>query len=118
MRNRVLEHEFPFCNRNPGPPRLPEISPPRRFHKVGPLWNATSPLALRLAEVGGGPKVASPPRRPSPPPRGSMLSPGKPPVRHRQAAWLQPARGHSERPGPTRPRLRGAPRGADPARPE
>lgn len=39
-----------------------------------------------------------------------MLSPGPPPALHRRAARLQPARGHSEPPGPARPRLRGAPR--------
>ncbi|XP_022355351.1 proline-rich protein 2-like [Enhydra lutris kenyoni] len=39
-----------------------------------------------------------------------MLSPGPPPALHRRAARLQPVRGHSEPPGPARPRLRGAPR--------
>lgn len=47
-----------------------------------------------------------------------MLSPGPPPALHRQAARLQPAHGHLEPPGPTRPRLHGAPRRAAPALPE
>lgn len=44
-------------------------------------------------------------------------APGRPPRSTGEPPGSSP-RGHSERPGRTRPRLRGAPRGADPARPK
>lgn len=81
------------------------------------MCNATSPVALRRAEVGDTPR--SPPR-PGPPHlhRAAPCSaPGRPPRSTGEPPGSSPL-GHSERPGGTRPRLRGAPSGADPARPE
>lgn len=98
--------------RQGGPP--PTAAPSIKW---GAPCNATSPLALRRAEAGDTPR--SPPR-PSPPHlhrAAPCSSPGRPPRSTGEPPGSSP-RGHSERPGQTRPRLRGAPRGADPARPK
>lgn len=111
IKSEITSFHYKTGSREPPirPPEFTPLLPP--LPESGGSCGMPPPHGTSAAQKLGAPPGRLPaPAPPSPPPRRSMLSPGPPPALHRRAARLQPAaRGHSERPGPTRPRLHGAP---------